>query len=58
MNLADLITIDDISDKEKIRNIETAANNNQVDKAFKIYKQIPFELNTLINAMRLPVIRY
>ena len=52
MNAADLITIDDISDKEKIRNIETAANNNQVDKSqvFKIYKQIPFELNTLINA--------
>ena len=52
MNAANLITIDDISDKEKIRNIETAANNNQVDKSqvFKIYKQIPFELNTLINA--------
>ena len=31
MNSANLITIDDITDKEKIRNIETAANNNQVD---------------------------
>ncbi len=52
MNAANLITIDDITDKEKIRNIETAANENQVDKSqvFKIYKQIPFELNTLINA--------
>ena len=52
MNSANLIKIDDINDKEKIKNIEFAANNNQVDKSqvFKIYKQIPFELNTLINA--------
>ena len=52
MNSANLIKIDDINDKEKIKNIELAANNNQVDKSqvFKIYKQIPFELNTLINA--------
>ena len=47
-----MISIDDITDKEKIKNIEFAANKNQVDKnqVFKIYKQIPFELNTLINA--------
>ena len=52
MNSANLIKIDDITDKEKIENIEIAANKNQVDKSqiFKIYKQIPFELNTLINA--------
>ena len=52
MNSANLIKIDDITDKKKIKNIETAANKNQVDKSqiFKIYKQIPFELNTLINA--------
>ena len=52
MNSANLIKIDDINDKEKIKNIETAANKNQVDKSqvFKIYKQIPFDLNTLINA--------
>ena len=52
MNSANLIKIDDINDKEKIKNIEFAANNNQVDtsQVFKIYKQIPFELNTLINA--------
>ena len=52
MSSANLITIDDISDKEKIKNLEIAANKNQVDKnqIFKIYKQIPFELNTLINA--------
>ena len=52
MNSANLITIDDITDKEKIKNIEIAANKNQVDKSqiFKIYTQIPFELNALINA--------
>ena len=52
MNSADLISIDDINDKEKIKNVEIAANKGQVDKIqiFKIYKQIPFELNTLINA--------
>ena len=52
MNSANLIKIDDITDKEKIENIEIAANKNQVDKSqiFKIYKQIPFDLNTLINA--------
>ena len=33
MNSANLITIDDISDKEKIKNIEIAANKNQVEKA-------------------------
>ena len=52
MNSANLITIDDVTDKDKIKNIEIAANKNQVDKSqvFKIYKQIPFELNNLINA--------
>ena len=48
MNSANLIKIDDINDKEKIKNIELAANNNQVDKS-QVFK-IPFELNTLINA--------
>ena len=52
MNAANLIKIDDITDKKKIQNVEIAAQKNQVDKSqiFKIYKQIPFELNTLINA--------
>ncbi len=52
MNAANLITIDDVTDKNKIQNIEIAANKNQIDKSqvFKIYKQIPFELNILINA--------
>ena len=52
MNAANLIKIEDITDKNKIKNIEIAANKNQVDKSqiFKIYTQIPFELNALINA--------
>ncbi len=55
MNAANLIAIDDINDKNKIKNLEDAANNNQIDKTqiFKIYKQIPFDLNTLINAQNL-----
>ncbi len=52
MNAANLIVIDDVNDKQKIKNIEYAANNNKIDKdqVFKIYRQIPFDLNTLINA--------
>ena len=55
MNSANLIVIEDIEDKEKIKNIETAANSNRIDKnkVFKIYKQIPFDLNTLINAQNI-----
>ena len=52
LNAANLITLADASDKEKLKDLETAANNNQLDKnkIFEIYKQIPFNLNTLINA--------
>ncbi len=52
MNAANLIIIDDITDKDKIKNIEMAANKDQVDKnqVFKIYRQIPFDLNSLLNA--------
>ena len=55
MNAANLIAVDDINDKDKIKNLETAAKNNQIDKnqIFKIYKQIPFDLNTLINAQNI-----
>ena len=38
MNSADLISIDDINDKEKIKNIEIAANKGQVDK-IQIFKK-------------------
>ncbi len=55
LNAANLIKIEDITDKKKIETIEIAANKNQInkDQIFKIYKQIPFELNSLINAQNL-----
>ena len=55
LNAANLISIEDVNDRDKIKNLEVAANNNQIDKnqIFKIYKQIPFDLNTLINAQNI-----
>ena len=52
LNAANLIKLEDASDKEKLKELELAANNDQLDKKkiFEIYKQIPFNLNTLINA--------
>ena len=52
LNAANLIQLDDISNKEKLKSFEVAANLGQLDKKkiFDIYKRIPFELNTLINA--------
>jgi hypothetical protein len=52
LNSANLIKLEDASDKKKLKELEIAANNNQLDKKkiFEIYKQIPFNLNTLINA--------
>ena len=52
LNAANLIKIEDISNKEKIKELEVAANQGQIDKKiiFGIYKQIPFEINSLINA--------
>ena len=52
LNAANLIKLEDASDKEKLKELEIAANNNKLDKnkIFEIYKQIPFNLNTLINA--------
>tara|TARA_B100000886_G_scaffold153897_1_gene104753 strand:- start:9295 stop:11028 length:1734 start_codon:yes stop_codon:yes gene_type:complete len=52
LNSANLIRLEDSSDKEKLKELELAANNNQLDKSkiFEIYKKIPFKLNTLINA--------
>ena len=52
LNAANLIKVDDIEDKDKIRNLELAANNNTLnkEKIFEIYKKIPFDLNSLINA--------
>ncbi len=52
LNAANLIKFEDASDKERLRELEIAANNNQLDKSkiFEIYKQIPFNLNNLVNA--------
>ena len=52
LNAANLIKLEDASDKGKLKELEIAANNDQLDKnkIFEIYKQIPFNLNTLINA--------
>ena len=52
LNAANLIQLEDVSDKNKLKELEIAANNNQLDKnkIFEIYKQIPFNLSILINA--------
>ena len=52
LNSANLIKLDDSSDKKKIKELELAANEGQLDrkKIFEIYKQIPFNLSTLIKA--------
>ncbi len=52
LNAANLIKIEDVTNKKKIRDLELAANTGQLDEnlIFNIYKQIPFNLNTLINA--------
>ena len=52
LNAANLIKLEDASNKEKLKELELAANDDQLDKKkiFEIYKQIPFNLNTLINA--------
>ncbi len=52
LNAANLINLEDASDKEKLKELEIAANNNQLNKTkiFEIYQQIPFNLNVLVNA--------
>ena len=52
LNAANLIKLENTNDKEKIKDLEIAANKGQVDDKiiFDIYKQIEFDLNTLINA--------
>ena len=52
LNAANLIKLEDTGDKEKIKDLEVAANSGQVNNEliFNIYKQIEFDLNTLINA--------
>ncbi len=55
LNAANLIKIEDINDKQKIKELELAANEGQIDNKiiFGIYKKIPFDLNFLINAKNL-----
>ena len=52
LNSANLIKLEDSTNKEKIKALEIAANNNKLDKKtiFEFYKQVPFNLNNLINA--------
>ena len=52
LNAANLIKLEDVSDKKKLKELEIAAKNGQLDKnkIFEIYRQITFNLNTLINA--------
>ncbi len=52
LNAANLIKLEDLNDKQKIKELEVAANVGQIDTRliFDIYRQIPFNLNTLINA--------
>ena len=52
LNAANLIGLEDIENKEKLKNLEIAANSGQLEanKIFDIYKRIPFSLNNLINA--------
>ena len=52
LNAANLIKLEDITNKDKIKELEIAANQKQIDRSiiFDIYKQVTFNLNTLINA--------
>ena len=52
LNAANLLKVEDLGDKEKIKNLEIAANNNTFDKSkiFEIYRKMQFDLNSLINA--------
>ena len=55
LSAANLINIEDLTDKKEIKDLEEAANNGQINPSiiFTIYKQIPFNLSTLINAKNL-----
>ena len=52
LNASNLIRLDDFSDKNRLKELEQAANSGQVDNKtiFNIYSQIPFSLNELVNA--------
>ena len=52
LNAANLIKLEDDRDKEKLKSLEIAANQDQFDKQkiFEIYSNITFDLNSLIKA--------
>ena len=52
LNASNLIKLEDATDKERLKELEVAANQGQInnDIIFKIYQQVPFDLNQLINA--------
>ena len=52
LSAANLINIEDLTDKKEIKELEFAANDGQINPSiiFNIYKQTPFNLSTLINA--------
>ena len=52
LNAANLIKLEDVADKEKLKSLEIAANQGQFEKKkiFDIYKKIPFDLSALIDA--------
>ena len=52
LNASNLIKLEDVSDKERLKELELAAKEGQIDSEtiFKIYRQIPFNLNELVNA--------
>ena len=52
LNAANLIKVDDIADKVKIKELEEAVNNDQVEPKviFDTYQKMPFNLKTLIDA--------
>ena len=52
LNASNLIKLEDASDKNRLKELEVAANAGQINQEtiFKIYQQVPFTLNELINA--------
>ena len=52
LNSANLIKLDDVKDKKKLKDLELAANEGRINKKiiFDLYQQISFNLNSLINA--------
>ena len=55
LNAANLIKLDDVKNKQKLKELEIAANQGQVDPEliFSFYKQIEVNLNTLVDAKNL-----